>query len=251
MKAKWISFYENEKKAQESEPSTRPQSAADTVENKQTAAEPLASKPLSSAPNSVTEEWRVQHPPEAVKVPNKEAIGSSGKHQSRHAESEAEQQAQGTAQPDESSLPRVDAPDTKAQEQSTAALPSSAAPAPPESLNSTAEGAVQASGKAGEGSGARTEGAAVKPPTAHSLAGSSGPGLHLEPARAEPAEDIAASGPGPGRVAAMQDAAATYKAASKAHSSMREALSPKRAEASGRLPAPKAAVSRAEQGYQV
>ena len=246
MKAKWISFYENEKKAQESEPSTRPQSAADTVEGTHMVAEPVGPRPLSSAPNSVTEDWRGQHPPNAVDLPDKEDIGSSGKHQSRHAQSMAEQQAQGTAQPDGSALTWVGAPDAKPRGQSTAAPLSSAAPAPPEPPNSTAEGAVQAAEKAEEGSAARSEGAAMTqhPPTAQTPAGSSGPGVDLEqPAAAEPAKDAAASGLGPGRVAAMQDAAATYKAASKAHSSMQEALSPKRADATGRLLAPQPAAA--------
>ena len=233
MKAKWISFYENEQKAQESAPSLRPQSAADTAEIKDTAAE---SRPQSSAPHSVTEKWRKQRPPEAVKVSDKDDIESSSKHQSRLAGSLAEEKASSTQQPDPSAVPTVAIPRLKVEEQSTAVLHTSAAPARPESPNSTAEGAVQAGDKAEKGN---KEEAAVtqQPAAAQGLAGSSGSApLAEQLATAEPAS---ASGLGPGRVAAMQDAAASYKAASKAHSSMQEALSPKRAEAPGRLPAPK------------
>ena len=229
LKAKWISVYENEKKAQESAPAVRPQSAADTAETKSTAAAPLGAK--SSAPHSVTEDWRRQHPPEAVKAPDKEDVGSSSKHQSRHAKPVAEQKADSTQQPDPAAVSAEDFPHLEAQEQSKAALHSSAVPALPEAPNSTAEGAVQAGDKAEKVS------VVQQPAVAQAPAGSSEAGLILEQPAAMPAR---APGLGPGRVAAIQDAAATYKAASKAHSSMREALSPKRAEASGRLPAPKA-----------
>ena len=242
LKAKWISVYENEKKAQESAPPVRPQSAADTVETKSTAAEPLGAKPQSSAPHSVTEDWRKLHPSEAVKAPDKEDVGSSSKLRSRHAESAPAEKVASMQQPDPSAASPEGIPNPEVEEQSTAALHSSAAPAVPEVPNSTAGGVKQARDRAEKGTGAHHEGVAVKqqPTTAQAPQGGSGPGLAPEQPAAKPAS---ASGLGPGRVAAMQDAAATYKAASKAHSSMREALSPKRAEASGRLPAPKAAAA--------
>lgn len=233
MKAKWISFYENEQKAQESAPSVRPQSAADTAEDKHTAAE---SKPHSSAPHSVPEIWRKQNPPEAVRVPDREDIGSSSKHQSRRAEPVTEERANSMQPPDPSAVLAVAIPRPKVEDQSTAALPTSAAAAQPEPPNSTSEGVVQAGDKAEQRY--KEEAAVIQQPSpAQVPAGSSGPVLRAEQPAA--AETASASGLGPGRVAAIQDAAASYKAASKAHSSMQEALSPKRAEASGRPSAPK------------
>lgn len=89
------------------------------------------------------------------------------------------------------------------------------------------------------------EGAVTQQRLAVAPAGTSDAGAHAkQPKGSKPATDIAtAKVPTklePGRVAAMQDAAASYKAASKAHSSMQAPLSPKRPEATGRLPAPKA-----------
>ena len=244
LKAKWISVYENEKKAQESAPAVRPQSAADTAGTKSTAAEPLGAKPQLSAPHSVTKEWRKQNSSEAVKAPDKEDIGSSSKHHSRHTEYvlEGEGKADSKQQLDTAAVSPVAVPHPKVPELSIAALLSNAPSALPEAPSSTAGGAVQAGVKAETSSGAHNEEVpeVQQSVAAQAPAGSSGPGLAPEQPAAKPASPGAL---GPGRVAAMQDAAATYKAASKAHSSMQEALSPKRADASGKLPAPKAAAA--------
>ena len=58
MKARWMSFYENEQKAHGDGRPPRPLSADDSDVHRSSAAEPLPPKPAASAPPSATEVWR-------------------------------------------------------------------------------------------------------------------------------------------------------------------------------------------------
>ena len=265
MKAKWISFYENEQKAQESALPARPMSASNAEAGKATEAEPLGFKPLASGPNSVTEEWRKEHPPEAADAPVEQEHGNSSKSFSpseeatpdskqqpgpatavtEEAASDANRQRLPTAAPDANAASAAaEPPDSTAPGQGGAAQ--KAIPAPLkgqdtfQSKGKAVDKARAVSSEALDAEGAVTHQHSAVTPTGTSDAGAPA----KQPKESKPATDIAAAkAPSklePGRVAAMQDAAASYKAASKAHSSMQAPLSPKRPEATGRLPAPKA-----------
>ena len=217
MKAKWISVYESEQKAQESSQPVRPTSADNLDARKDFAKEPLGPKPAASTPQSASEHWRTERPSETA--------GDTGEKQDNMSE-------QG-------------APDVKWQRQETAASDAQAAATSPEPPSSTAE-AIGGTSRAPpapslvEDRPKDAEAAGKEPSSCEALLSAPGRALKQTPVLslaqdAGPAK--AAPERSPGKVAAMQDAAASLKAASKAHSSIRAPLSPERAPAESSKPA--------------
>ena len=247
MKAKWISVYESEQKAHESSQPVRPASADTPNARKLPASEPLGPKPAASMPQSASEHWRTERPPEAAgDRGEKQDNGSSVVQQSKRPQALEGQKAESKEQrPLSADVSEQGAPDEKWQKQETAASDAQAAATPPEPPSSTAE-AIGGASKAlpapslVEDRPKDAEAAGKEPSSFASLLIAPGHALKQTPG-ASLAQDAgpakAAPERSPGKVAAMQDAAASLKAASKAHSSIRAPLSPERAPAESSKPA--------------
>jgi hypothetical protein len=246
MKAKWISVYESEQKAQESSQPVRPASADNPHARKIPAAEPLGPKPAASMPQSASEHWRTERPPEAAgDIGEKQDNGSSVMQQSNRPQAVEGQKAESKEQrPLSADVSEQHAPGVKWQRQETAASDAQAAATPPEPSSSTAE-AIGGASRAppapslAEDRPKDAEAAGKEPSSLEALLSAPGRALQQTPGGslaqdAGPAK--AAPERSPGKVAAMQDAAASLKAASKAHSSIRAPMSPERAPAESSNP---------------
>ena len=247
MKAKWISVYESEQKAQESSQSVRPASADNPHARKVPAAEPLGPKPAASMPQNASEHWRTERPPEAAgDMGEKQDNGRSVMQRSSRPRALERQKAESKEQrPLSADVSEQGALGVKWQRQETAASDAQAAATPPEPPSSTAEAIGGASSAPPAPSLAEdrpkdAEAAGKEPSSFEALLSVPGRALKQSPGGslaqdAGPAK--AAPERSPGKVAAMQDAAASLKAASKAHSSIRAPMSPERAPAESSKPA--------------
>ena len=234
-----MSFYENEQKAHGDGRPPRPLSADDSDVHRSSTAEPLPPKPTASAPPSATEAWRKERRPSPS-----EAAGEQGRG-AEHQCSSAQQQSQGLVPQEGEQADTKHAPEAGVSAAEAGALNTKrqkvAAPAAGVSEHSAAAQTVAAavrdlSAQEGWQSAAKASltstqeadhksvSAAAQPPDTGQLAG---PDKKATQAHGVKGAGAAASKVKAGKAAAIHDAAASYAAASKAHSSMQEPLSPK------------------------
>lgn len=242
MKAKWISFYENEQKAQESSKPARPMStdSSDAATRSAAASEPLGSTPMPSAPHGAPEALRKPHATGGFDAQGKglENVGAVMPH-SRGLQSSEDQK-----KPDsKSQLSAVaaaleaGAPDPKRQKRLAAASDGKEATTASEPMHTSlpGDGDAQKSQEAPAAADGRQPGRVAADLNASSSAGvpaapgnQSGSASLVQGPTAKKLPQAAKAKPESGRVAAIHDAAASYAAASKAHRSMQEPMSPKK-----------------------
>ena len=234
-----MSFYENEQKAHGDGRPPRPLSADDSDVHRSSAAEPLPPKPAASAPPSATEAWRKER-----RLSPSEAAGEQGRG-AEHQCSSAQQQSQGLVPQEGEQADRKHAPEaavsaaeagavnTKHQKvaasaagvsEHSAAAQTVAAAVRGLSAQEGSQSAAKASLTSAQEADHKSVSAAAQPPDTGQLAG---PDKQATQAHGDKGANAAASTIKAGKAAAIHDAAASYAAASKAHSSMQEPLSPK------------------------
>ena len=236
-----MSFYENEQKAHGGGRPARPLSADDSDVHRSSAAEPLPPKPTAPAPPSATEAWRKER-----RLSPSEAAGEQGRG-AEHRCSGAQQHSQNLAPQEGEKADSKHAPEAVGAaaeaEGSNAKRQKAAAPAAGVSGHSAAAQTVTAavrdsSAQQGSQSGTKAsltsaQGAGHKPVSVAAQPSDTGQpaGPDKKAIQAHGLGDKGAGGAASqvkaGKAAAIHDAAASYAAASKAHSSMQEPLSPK------------------------
>ena len=241
VKARWMSFYENEQKAHGDGRPPRPLTADNSDVHKRSAAEPLGPQPTASAPPHATEAWRKDR-----RSSPSEAAGVQGGSVEYDCSS-AQQHSEGVVPPggqkaDSKHAPQAAGPATEAgptgtkrQKVATPAAGVSGHSAAAQASNAavrdlTAEQGSQSPAKA---AGAPAQEADLKPEDPATQPSDTGQHARPERKAIQPqgldnkSAGGAASKAKAGKAAAIHDAAASYAAASKAHSSMQEPLSPK------------------------
>ena len=236
-----MSFYENEQKAHGDGRPPQSLSADSSDVRRRSAAEPLPRQPMASAPPSNTEAWRQERRPSPAEAAGEQGRGvehdcSSAQQHSRgdvlmegeKAVSKHTPQAAGSAAEAEAAgvkRQNVAAPAGGASGHSAAAQTMIAAVgdlATEQGLQS----AAKASGTLAQEADLQSVSPTAQPSDTGQLAG---PNRKVIQAQGPDDKNAggAASKAKEGKAAAIHDAAASYAAASKAHSSMQEPLSPK------------------------